>query len=161
MERLEKRFYSCYDPSRVYDFLGSSRKEEKLMGTGSHFSAYKLNVNGLELAIKVSSNTASDKSQLDLAELEKVLLKLKRLKLPLVPPMEIEFFNDYLLVVQPFAEKQIDRYSELWPVFQQKLEEFYKGLRDNDLALVDTIQGGISCEIPFIYDFSDLQVLKK
>ncbi len=164
--QLTTPFYQSFDASRVTSLmerLGSLSEAERIrhpdfIGAGLHFQAFHLPTKPMPLVLKIAKSSFFEQGPMAVRRWRRAIQHLKDLETNiLIPPMEVIDYNGLIAIVMPRGEHLTQQATFLKPI-QDSLLETAHALREAGLVLDDYPQL-LQCQgVPFIRDWSDLQI---
>jgi hypothetical protein len=161
---LYQHFYTSFDTSRLMQILitYNSLKAEQhrdFLGSGQHFYSLKINQQGLSLPLVISIARESfvlNKDQ-DVERWIKAIKRLKPLRHPLIPPIEILQQNTALAYITPFASPLLSLKEQKQGPLKGQIEDLNLLLAHQNLFIDDVWQIGLVDTLPIAIDWSDLK----
>ena len=160
-KNLFETFYHALDPSLAHSMLVEYVEKKTppstcLLGEGCFFKSYLINTN---IEMNFALNLLKDEYRgSTFYTWLKLLQKLKKLENYLIPPFEISSYKEGFSLIMPFGIE--GQFSEHWLPICNEIENLEDNLKQNKLILNDSIQMKSWNGIPFIHDFSDLDIIK-
>ncbi len=151
-ESLKTEFYKAFDPSYLDQAveklnLGHTLTGFSQIGEGADFAAWRTEHGGFPFAIKIAHGEFSRSESR--GAFVRAMAKLKNLRAPLIPPVEVLDRSYALAYVLPFGESRSTDWGISW-------QACCKALQEKGLKLADIPQVRFFKDTPFIIDWSDL-----
>ena len=154
-------FCAALDPSRVLEILPRfepARHRLRLLGEGAHFQSWYWPVEpDYPLVISLATDRFRHPDQPPPLEWMGCMKKLQKLRLPLVPPMEVFEMGERLAYVMPFGDSLAEAAGPLWQPVDELAADLLRQLAHHGLGLDDHLQIRCRGNLPFVVDWSDLR----
>jgi hypothetical protein len=150
--KIEEAFYASYDPSVVHHYMETGRGLEKV-GEGFFFEVFRYPGRAVALTLHIAKRAFFQEHGEGAAEWKRAFQVARKLRSPLIAPMELYAFGEKLGYVMPYCPVAIER-PEL--TLAAPVRQFYDNLSAQGLVLGDCLQVRKVGEMPFQVDWSDL-----
>jgi hypothetical protein len=164
---LAAAFYAAFDESRLMMLVSrlgslseaSRRGVEAYLGEGAHFQSFSVQSSPIDLVLKVAKSSFTQLGERRVKQWFEALDSIKGIQQGgLVPPMKAFRHDDLILMAMP---KGGCLGGEQSTIIQEKLAVTKQALGQLGLTLDDYPQVLQAVGVPFIIDWSDLEVCQK
>lgn len=157
---IKTKFQKSFDPSLVIHFVKSRNGAHfELLGEGTHFRSYRMRSGEDGVVVSLAKSTFRNGLRASQEEWRRRIYVVKGLNIPLVPPLEALWVQDQLALIMPYMPQTELAISPAWLPLQNHIETLQQNLRQQSLHLADVIQIRCIDGVPFVMDWSDLDVL--
>lgn len=164
---LKTAFFQSFDASQASSLTQrlakmtetERRNQSDFLGEGLHFQTFQLSSKPMNLVIKVAKSSFLNQGFQELKRWRRAIQQLKTVTHnTLIPPMEVFEYAGMIAVVMPRGQ-HLSKQPTLSVPLDTELYETAQALRQAGLVLDDYPQL-LQCNgIPFIRDWSDLQLI--
>ena len=164
---LKTAFFQSFDASAISSLtqrLAKMNETERrahgdFLGEGLHFQTFHINTKPMNLVVKVAKSSFLKQGFHELKQWRQAIQQLKNVAYnALIPPMEVMEHSGMIAVVMPKGQ-HLNKQPTLSVPLDTELYETAQSLRQAGLVLDDYPQL-LQCNgIPFIRDWSDLQLI--
>ncbi len=157
---IKTKFQKSFDPSLVIHFVKSRIETHvELIGEGSHFRSYRMRSGEDGVVVSLAKPTFRDGLRASQEEWRRRIYVVKGLNAPLIPPIEALWVHDQLAVVMPYMPQAEEAASSAWLPLKNHTQTLQQSLRQQGFFLADVLQIRCLNGVPFLIDWSDLDVL--
>lgn len=159
---IKTKFQKSFDPSRVIHFVKSRNSAHvEPIGEGTHFRSYRMRCGEDGIVVSLAKPTFRDGLRASQEEWRRRMYVVKGLSAPLIPPLEALWVEDQLALIMPYLPQAEEAALPHWQPLTEHIETLKQRLRQQGLYLADVIQIRCLNGVPFIMDWSDLDVLSR
>jgi len=160
--QLRAKFYRCYDPVALYQFItrirgmseDARRGLPEFLGEGVHFQSFEFRASDFIMAVNVAKSTFLRRGDLEVARWKDAMGIARTLEnAELIPPMEVLSIGDSLAVIMPKGG-EVSKFTGR--KLESQLLDTARALGRAGLVLDDYPQLREAGGVPFIIDWSDL-----
>ncbi|MGE0172428.1 MAG: hypothetical protein AB7T49_06580 [Oligoflexales bacterium] len=150
---IEDAFYRSYDPSVLEHLLADENRLGRLekVGEGFCFRAYRLSGTQMPIVLHIAKREFFREKRDDIKEWRSAMDVVRKLRAPLIPPMELLILEDKVAYAMPFCPKTVPESS-----LTDQVRDFYQALDSHKLDLGDCLQVRGLGNLAFQIDWSDL-----
>lgn len=160
MQFIKTKFQKSFDPSLVIHFVKSRNNAHvEPIGEGTHFCSYRMRGGDDGIVVSLAKATFREGLRASQEEWRRRMYVVKGLSAPLIPPLEALWVHDQLALVMPYLPQTEAAASPHWLPLNNPIKTLKQSLRQQGLYLADVVQIRCISGVPFVMDWSDLDVL--